>query len=167
MSKPAYAKYFNIVESGSKNPELCCVKFCRKHKVEGRKICYKHHLLSWRMSHPIRAAYSTLRDHAVRRKVKFTITFDDYKKLVLPTRYIEDKGNTKHDLHIDRIDPLRGYEVGNLQILTCSENSVKGATKDKAQYVNARIDKYLADHPPEPPNSLFDFDDPINNPDPF
>jgi hypothetical protein len=38
--------------------------------------------------------------------------------------------------HLDRIDHTRGYEVGNLQIITCAENVVKGNKERRKGYVH-------------------------------
>ena len=116
------------------DPSHCIVRGCLKDRAKRRRVCYQHHLLAWRLNHPIKAAYAILRDHAKRSKREFTITLDDFTKLVEPTEYITKKGNTKYDLHLDRKNPLKGYIPGNLAVITCSENSVKGATKDKAQW---------------------------------
>lgn len=139
QSQRGYA-CFEFVEN--KASHLCQVKFCRKEKAKGRRVCYAHHMLAWRIKHPLTSAYATLRDHAVRRNIKFTLTVKQFNKLVTDSGYLELKGNHKNDLHIDRIDSLQGYEMHNLQILTCSENSAKGATKDKSAYVAAKIERY-------------------------
>lgn len=132
---------FELVTKG-KDSDLCCVKYCRKDRVPGRRVCYNHHIMAWRINHPVKAAYATLRDHAVRRKLAFTITLEQFTALVVPSGYIDNKGCTKEDLHIDRIDALKGYVDGNLQILTCSENATKGATKDKKAYAADKIARH-------------------------
>lgn len=42
------------------------------------------------------------------------------------TEYISRVGFRKFDLHIDRIDPRRGYVPDNVQVLTAHDNIVKG-----------------------------------------
>jgi hypothetical protein len=134
----------DMVSEGTKKSHLCCVKHCRKPKAKGRRVCHKHHVTAWRMNNPLKAAYATLRDHAKRRKLAFTLTLQQFESIVVPSGYLDCKGNTKYDLHLDRIDPLRGYEYDNIQVLTCSENSAKGATKDKSKYVAERLAKLAA-----------------------
>lgn len=146
MSEPRPKTYhcFELVRKGTKNPALCCVKFCRNAKIHDRKICHNHKMKAWRLANPLKAAYATLRDHARRRRVNFTLTLEQYEMLITPSDYLNLKGHTREDLHLDRIDPLRGYEFDNLQILTCSENSAKGATKDKKRYVAERLARIAA-----------------------
>lgn len=43
------------------------------------------------------------------------------------TGYVEKKGRGKDDQSIDRPDNDAGYTMGNMQPLTVSENSQKGA----------------------------------------
>lgn len=42
------------------------------------------------------------------------------------TNYIELKGKTKKSASINRIDPRKGYEIGNIQVLSLQANSSKG-----------------------------------------
>lgn len=139
VPKPKGYACLDRVKDGTKKPHLCTVKHCRNDKVVGRSVCYKHHLMSWRINNPLKASYRILKDHATRRKLKFTLTLEQYESIVIPSGYLDSKGNTRYDLHLDRIDPFRGYEYDNIQVLTCSENSAKGATKDKSKYVAERL----------------------------
>jgi hypothetical protein len=143
-TKPRGYSCLDMVRDGSKHSHLCCVKYCRTRKANGRRVCHKHHMMAWRLNNPLKAAYATLRDHAKRRKLKFTLTLKQFESIVIPSGYLDHKGNTRYDLHIDRIDPLRGYEYDNIQVLTCSENSAKGATKDKSKYVAERLARIAA-----------------------
>jgi len=115
--------FFTLVE-GKGN--ICSVAFCRNRKAKGARICYKHRMEKWRAANPMRSSYCTLRDHAKCRRLAFTITFEDYREICETTRYLDEKGNEKDCLQLDRIDPLRGYEPGNIEVITCSENTAKG-----------------------------------------
>lgn len=128
----------SFVGKGTKLEHLCQVKYCRNDRVTGRRVCYAHHLYSWRVNFPEKAAYQILKDHAKRRKIEFTLTLAEFTKLAEETGYLESKGTTKEDLHIDRIDPLKGYTKSNVRVITCSENAKKGATYDKQQYAEAK-----------------------------
>lgn len=74
----------------------------------------------------MRAAYSALFYRARRRGIEFTLTRLQFANICEQTGYIEGKGVRKGALHIDRIDPARGYTWDNCQVITCSENVSKG-----------------------------------------
>lgn len=52
----------------------------------------------------------------------FTLKFEDYAKFWETTGYGRMHGRTAASLSIDRIDPNRGYEPGNIRALSVSEN---------------------------------------------
>ena len=124
----------DLVDPKTKADHLCLVRYCRNHRAPGRRICYKHHVKAWRDANPDKSAYRVLKDHAKRRRIKFTLTFKEFLDIAERTGYIDRKGNFADDLHLDRIDPLRGYEADNLRVISCSENARKGATYDKTAY---------------------------------
>jgi len=111
----------------SKADHLCRVKHCRNDKSRERTICHKCKMRLWRYRNPTRSAYHALRSKAAVRKIKFTLTFIEFTELCQATSYLQEKGNHADQLHIDRIDPNKGYELSNIQVLTCSENSRKGS----------------------------------------
>jgi hypothetical protein len=103
----------------------------------------------WREKYPLKHAYSRIKDSAKRRRIVFTITygyFEEFCKAQLVHHgkdYASDKGYTGDGLTIDRIDATKGYEPGNLQILTHSENVKKGnAERIRAEYVEAKKRRY-------------------------
>lgn len=62
-----------------------------------------------------------------------------FKKFCVGTGYAELKGKTASSLSIDRVDETRGYEPGNIQILTLSDNSRKAHVDKKlAAYANRK-----------------------------
>jgi len=83
----------------------------------------------WRAEHPVHAAWRNLQDSARKRRIPFTLTITQFIEFAEATAYVDHKGVTKLCLHCDRIDPERGYEWGNIQVLTCSENSAKDNRK--------------------------------------
>ncbi len=85
-----------------------------------------HDHRAWRIRNPIRAAFATLRDHSVGRKLEFSLPFEDFSLLCIETGYIEGKGQSPNDLSIDRIDFRKGYVPGNIRVTTVSINSTKG-----------------------------------------
>lgn len=81
----------------------------------------------WRARNPTRDAYNNLRNKARIRKIKFTLTFDEFKGLSDAAGYVLNKGQTPDSLSIDRIDPDRGYEIDNVAVVTLAHNSSKGS----------------------------------------
>ncbi len=104
----------------------CNTPNCRNKAAKGRTICYKCKTRKHREKNPVKAAYDALKHNAKRRGKVFTITFADFKKFCRKTKYMAGRGRMKDSFSIDRIDPAKGYEPGNLQLLTISENSSKG-----------------------------------------
>jgi hypothetical protein len=73
----------------------------------------------------MKAAYITHRDNAKRRGKEHAITFDEFKKFAIETKYFVNKGKSKTSLHIDRIDEMKGYTIDNIQVLPNCENVYK------------------------------------------
>jgi len=126
-------------------PGKCKVAFCRKlprdigTHPKSHQLCGKHHKELWRLNNPVHCAFDNLRASARKRKIEFVLTLEEFKSLVEPTRYMDDKGKTRFCLHIDRIDATKGYTFDNLQVLTCTENVLKGNAERRQQFVNAKI----------------------------
>lgn len=70
--------------------------------------------------------YNILHQNAKRRGKEFKLTLEEFKTFCDETNYIELKGETKKSDSIDRIDPRKGYEIGNIQVLSLQANSSKG-----------------------------------------
>lgn len=127
MCQLTYATY--------KNPKLCPVKGCRNRRGQNQRICSKHAMRVWRANHPHQAAYAALRGSARKRKISFTITFDEFREFVDQTRYLDFKGCTRYCFHIDRIEVTLGYSRDNIQVLTCTENVIKGNKERRKSFV--------------------------------
>lgn len=110
----------------NKANHLCAVHGCRKPRGKGKgKFCCKCAQRIYRAKHPIKAAYQDLKSRARSRGKVFTITLEEFIQIVGLQRYIDHGGRERHMLHLDRIDDTKGYEVGNIQILTNGENRAK------------------------------------------
>lgn len=113
-------------------PGFCCVAGCkRKHGPEKRYgklcLCPAHYMQRWRTLNSRKAGFATLRDHAKARKLPFTIGFDYYLGFMDAAACFDTGAESRGDIvTIDRKDPSRGYEPGNLQVLTLSDNVAKG-----------------------------------------
>lgn len=104
-------------------PGICPVKFCVRRSRKGRSLCSVHDLRKWRAQHPERAVYKALRDHARSRGIVFEITFEEFMEVAKDFPFHCEKPKERKDyLSIDRIDPRKGYVLGNIQALTVSEN---------------------------------------------
>jgi hypothetical protein len=125
-------------------PGKCPVKFCRNDCRTGtrmknpskHRLCSTHAKELSRLRDPIRATFVEKRSNAKRRGIAWDLTLEEYTEVVMQQEYMDNRGCQRHCLHIDRIDHTRGYEVGNLQIITCSENVVKGNKERRKGHVH-------------------------------
>ena len=127
-----------------KKPGRCPVIRCRKKPRNLRdhptscQLCGSHAKEQWRLKNPMHAAYDNVRASARQRKIPFTLTFDHFRSVVEPTRYMDDKGHHRYSLHIDRIEEHLGYADGNIQVITCTENVSK---ENRRRYVDAKLNR--------------------------
>ncbi len=139
-------------------PGECKVTRCRNNITgtrlrNGETICSRRDKRLWRINNPEKAAFQNIRARAARKKIVFTITFENFMEEIKGTGYVEGRGCSPASLHLDRKDPLLGYEPGNLKVLTCAENCAKGGGYDKSQHRNRHMDEahYLPDDDDENP----------------
>lgn len=105
---------------------LCCAYRCGKKKAYKQKFCHKHKGRQNKKANLLYYTFRILKGNAKRRGKLFTLTLEQFGSFCTKTKYLDLKGRLPTSASIDRIDPSRGYEVGNLQILSLSENSEKG-----------------------------------------
>ena len=79
----------------------------------------------WRFRNPARHAYNNLRHHATQRGHVFDITFEQFLQVTDLQKYLDGSGREKTCLSLDRVDPRRGYEPDNIQVITVGENAAK------------------------------------------
>lgn len=102
----------------------------RKGRRAKRGLCHKCYQEAWRANNPLMSYYRHTKDNASKRKLKFELTFKEFKAL-LPENWRE--------LTIDRINPNLGYVKDNIQFLTLSENTIKGnKERHYPDYINRR-----------------------------
>lgn len=99
---------------------------CGKPALKRRQICAACKMCKYRKKYPVKAAYDILKYITPCCGKEFSITLDQFIRLCKKSGYMEGKGIHADNLCIDRIDHRRGYLPGNIQIITISENSVKG-----------------------------------------
>lgn len=113
---------------------MCKTKFCRN-RAKG----YCHTCLSRRKRerNPIRYAYDTLKQNCKRRKGAgwFELTFEEFKQFAIETDYVSKKGVTKKSYTIDCKDQTMGYFIGNIRVVSQSENSRKRRMSLLYEYV--------------------------------
>lgn len=113
-------------------------------------LCAKHGKRLWRMENPVNAHFLQIKDRAKKRGHAFTLTLADFIEIIADTGYLEGRGTSASALHLDRIDPTRGYERGNCRVLTAKENCQK-AHEDKQRrraHIEAKLGHALPQHDP-------------------
>jgi hypothetical protein len=110
----------------NKKPHLCQAYRCTENKAPKKRFCHKHHARFQKETNPIGYTFNLLHQNAKRRGKEFKLTLGEFKTFCEETNYIELKGKTKKSASIDRIDPRKGYEIGNIQVLSLQANSSKG-----------------------------------------
>lgn len=102
----------------------CLTPYCRNRAAPQRKFCHKCNKRAYRQRHPDRYAYENLRRSAQLRDIPFLLTFEEFTDFVAKTEYDPEKrGCSEGCCTVDRIDPSRGYEVGNIRPMEFLENS--------------------------------------------
>jgi hypothetical protein len=131
----------------------CVVRGCRKwHIPETRggklHLCAGHYQARWRKLNPKQAAFASLRDHARGRKILFALTFAHFVEVTDAAGvWDQDAGPFADRLSIDRILAAGGYEDGNIQVLTVSENSAKS---HRESFLSREVREILATRRGEP-----------------
>lgn len=90
--------------------------------------CWRCQKKKWYTKYPLKYVFGYLKQNAKRRGIEFRLSLEEFGDFCRETGYLELRGQTKESLSIDRKDPREGYHKKNIQVLTLSENSSKGAT---------------------------------------
>lgn len=106
-------------------PKFCSKPYCRSVVRDKGRVCCKCRKRAWREKNPLRDLYCHLRSNARQRGKVFTLTFEEFADVAQAGGYADGHGRSGNALHVDRIDPLRGYEAGNIRIIEASENCRK------------------------------------------
>ena len=99
-----------------------CIKCHQNESEKHKKTCCSCNYIHKKKSNPVRIAYTSLKCHAKERGKEFSLTLDQFKEFCVKSNYLNCKGIEKNSYHIDRIDESKGYEIGNIQLLTNTEN---------------------------------------------
>lgn len=111
-----------------RNPPSC---FYRRGKLYIAETCSKCRNRKSRANEPIKYAFNSLKDSAKKRSIPFSLNFDEFKEWCEQTGYASQKGTVRLTDHCDRIDDERGYEIGNIQLLSERENIQKQRNREK------------------------------------
>lgn len=109
----------------NKAQHLCAASRCRNNRSGKDRLCSKHRTVMRKHADIVRYTYDKLKSNAKRRGKMFTISISYFRQFCEDTNYIELKGRTALKMSIDRQDVTKGYEEGNLQIMSVGDNSAK------------------------------------------
>jgi hypothetical protein len=141
---------------------ICIAAFCNK-RSQGRMLCSTCRSTKQRQQNPLKYYYSTLRFNAKRRNKSFSLTLEEFKAFCDKTNYLKfKKGRNADSITIDRIVASKGYEAGNIQVLTNSANvrkkyidaklnigsTIPAPAIDISGFENKRIDYNMDEEPP-------------------
>ena len=101
----------------------CIVGGCRGRSEKGKGgLCFRHAMQKFKESRPETYYFNNLKQNAKRRGHEFNLTLEEFKIFCHVTGYLKGKGRSSSSLSIDRIDPSKGYQLDNIQVLTNSDN---------------------------------------------
>jgi hypothetical protein len=141
----------------------CKHKGCKNKAVKDRTECATHRSRKYRKQNPMKAAFQNLRQNAKRRGHDFNLTFNEFEYFAIKTDYIAGKGIMKESYSIDRIDNEKGYQLGNIQILTNSQNAKKHTKKLEYDWAESKefFVRQLNFHPPYKQRTILTHFEPI------
>lgn len=117
------------MEPAAKLCKVCGIKPAGSKKSRCRQCDYQHE----KQAYPYQTALRELRNNAKRRKIICTLTLEEFTAFAYPVDLLVGRGRTATSLHVDRIIEELGYVAGNLQVLTCSQNSIKENERRRKQ----------------------------------
>lgn len=115
---------FKII-SHKKAKGLCVAYRCNNKHTSKDRFCSKHSKRYQKYTNPYKYTFHQKKYRAIERGIEWNLTLDQFIAFCDEHNYMDTKGKTKTSASIDRIDPLKGYELGNLQILSLSDNTKK------------------------------------------
>lgn len=134
-----------FVLKANPGPGMCVVRGCREKHVPERKagklyLCGGHFQARWRAMNPKQAAYDTLRTHARQRRIGFALTFTRFVEITDAAGFWNRRPEDP-TLSIDRIRAAEDYSDDNVQVLTLTDNVVKG---NKERWLPEHVQAILA-----------------------
>lgn len=114
-----------------KSKGLCQAYRCASLHSKKDRFCHKHRKRYQKEHNEAVYVFGMLKQNARRRNKPFKLTIRQFREFCRSTNYLENRGKNKSSATVDRIDPAKGYEVGNIQVMSLSDNSSKA---DKAPF---------------------------------
>ena len=124
---------FKIVKNRRKG--ICVAHGCMNSHSKKDRFCSKHRHRYNKWMNPLKYTFYKRKYRAKEREIEWNLTLEEFKEFCDETNYMELKGKMSHSASIDRIDPSKGYEKGNIQILSLGDN-----TRKKNDRINGRCD---------------------------
>lgn len=94
-----------------------------KPKEYRQSKCGKHQMQDYKFKPYV--LYHRKKNHAKAKGKPFNWTYEEFKEFCDETGFIELKKKDPYNWTIDRIDELKGYEKGNVQVLRRNYNALK------------------------------------------
>jgi hypothetical protein len=108
------------------NIKYCLTPNCVNEAQHQRRYCARCRNRKFRRTNPIQSTFNKLKSNAKRRGINFNLTLREWEQFCEKTNYIKLRGQSADSYSVDRVNPLVGYELSNLQLLTVEENGRKG-----------------------------------------
>lgn len=109
----------------------CKTTGCRNNVAPRRSVCWSCRYRAWEQKYPMQAVYKKWKSNVKRRKIPFSVSFEEFKDFCNETDYMNKRGLGPTDMVIDRIDSTKGYTRSNMQALTQTENGKKSIGEKK------------------------------------
>ena|SRR5258708_26013420 len=87
------------------------------------------------MRNPINVKFIDHRKAAKRRSIPFLLTFDQWWDIWNCSGHWDNRGKLRHQYCMARFGDQGAYEVGNIQIITVSQNCAERKTSDKQRAI--------------------------------
>jgi len=143
-----------ISDRKKKEGIFCCAYGCNNDPVPKKGgLCHKHYKRKLNETDPVQVRYNVFKAGAKRRGKQFLITLKEFRQFCDETGYLSP-GKRGKNCTIDRIDINKGYELGNMQLLTNRQNVKKYYDYDRYHY------KPPENHPTMQPQKAYDPDEP-------
>jgi len=132
--KTAVVFDFCISEAKKKAGKQCCAYACNNKPVKKLGgLCYKHFWRKRRATDPVYIRYNAFKKNAIKRRIDFAITLEQFRKFCEDTGYILKPGKRGQNATVDRIRNWEGYNIDNIQLLTNKQNVSKYNNYDRYQ----------------------------------
>ena len=117
-------KPFRIIPH-KKKKGLCVAHGCGNDHAKKNRFCPKHAHRFQKYRNPYNYTFNQKKNRAKERGTEWKLTLEEFIEFCEANNYMNEKGRTANAASIDRKNAKKGYEKGNLQILTLAENTAK------------------------------------------